>query len=474
MIPVELCERDQWVLWRYETVRDRETKVPYTVRGRRASSTSPQTWASYDDVIAARNGHDGIGYVLAPTDPYVGFDLDLCVNEDGDIHEAACDLVETMDSYCELSPSGSGLRIIARAELHSDRRETADVPWADFCPQNGRKAELAVFSGGRYLTFTGNTLSDFETIRDRQSQVDDVVAEYLPAQPRHTRSEEPQRKRDESLSGDDMRIAVAGVYDGLSDEEIADEIRRHRGYDRKSHRRDYIPRTIARAREYVEISGDKAYSLSRPPFSPLISTVSGPFPRPLGDDAYCGLAGDVVRAIEPYSEADPAAVLCSLLVAFGNAVGRGPHFLAGDVEHATNLFVCVVGETSSGRKGTSMETARRLVGEADASWRSCVVGGLVSGEGVIHRVRNRRTTLDETKPGKLVEKVLDPGVDDKRLLALVSEFAQLLAVFARKDNTLSAVLRDLWDRGDAQTTAKNSPERTTLRLNRSSQQCLST
>lgn len=68
--------------------------------------------------------------------------------------------------------------------------------------------------------------------------------------------------------------------------------------------------------------------------------------------------------------------------------------------------------------------------------------------------------MDQSEKGKLVEKVLDPGVDDKRLLALVPEFAQMLGVIARKDNTLSPVLRDLWDRGDAQTTAKNSPERT--------------
>ena len=114
-IPVELRERDQWVLWRYETVNGRATKVPYTVRGRKASTINPRTWAPYDAALAARNDYDGIGYVLSSTDPYVGFDLDLCVSEDGEIHDAACDVVETIDSYCEFSPSGRGLRIIDAA-----------------------------------------------------------------------------------------------------------------------------------------------------------------------------------------------------------------------------------------------------------------------------------------------------------------------------------------------------------------------
>ena len=43
--------------------------------------------------------------------------------------------------------------------------------------------------------------------------------------------------------------------------------------------------------------------------------------------AYYGLAGDVVRAIAPHSEADPLALLLQYLTAFGNAVGNAPYFL---------------------------------------------------------------------------------------------------------------------------------------------------
>ena len=205
-------------------------------------------------------------------------------------------------------------------------------------------------------------------------------------------------------------------------------------------------------------------------FPPLCSTSPRNWPRELNEAAYCGLAGEIVRAIEPHTEADPAAVLISLLAMFGNAIGRGPYFLAGDAEHATNVFVCIVGDTSSGRKGTSAEGPRRLLAEADPDWQRCVSSGLVSGEGVIHHVRDPRTARQKAKSTQakrradddgFVEELVDGGADDKRLMLLIPEFAQVLGVIARKDNTLSAVLRDFWDRGTAQTLSKNSPERAT-------------
>ncbi len=220
----------------------------------------------------------------------------------------------------------------------------------------------------------------------------------------------------------------------------------------------------------VELVTDVVEPIGSGAFPPLSSTSPRIWPRELGEAAYCALAGEIVRAIEPHTEADPAAVLISLLAMFGNAIGRGPCFLAGDAEHATNVFVCIVGDTSSGRKGTSAEGPRRLLAEADPDWRRCVSSGLVSGEGVIHHVRDPRTARQKAKSAQdklradddgFVEELVDGGADDRRLMLLIPEFAQVLGVIARKDNTLSAVLRDFWDRGTAQTLSKNSPERAT-------------
>src|SRR5262245_19415180 len=76
---------------------------------------------------------------------------------------------------------------------------------------------------------------------------------------------------------------------------------------------------------------------------------SGRFPPPpasLRDEAYHGPAGDFVTTINPHSEADPAATLIQLLLAFGNACGRGPGFMVESDRHATNEFVAIVGKTA--------------------------------------------------------------------------------------------------------------------------------
>src|SRR5262249_48375836 len=57
-----------------------------------------------------------------------------------------------------------------------------------------------------------------------------------------------------------------------------------------------------------------------------------PWPR-LDEAALRGLAGDVVRLLDPHTEADAAAMLVTFLVLFGNAVGPGPHARVGAVQH---------------------------------------------------------------------------------------------------------------------------------------------
>src|SRR5712671_70478 len=69
------------------------------------------------------------------------------------------------------------------------------------------------------------------------------------------------------------------------------------------------------------------------------------WPDPLPSEAYHGLAGEIVRAIEPHTEADPAALLLQLLAGFGSIVGRKPHFRAEADRHYLNLFVVLVGTT---------------------------------------------------------------------------------------------------------------------------------
>jgi hypothetical protein len=77
------------------------------------------------------------------------------------------------------------------------------------------------------------------------------------------------------------------------------------------------------------------------------------WPDPPDPQAYYGLAGDIVRTIEPHTESSSVALLIQTLVCFGNLIGRTAHFVAEGSQHFLNLFVVLVGVTSVGRKGSS-------------------------------------------------------------------------------------------------------------------------
>lgn len=160
----------------------------------------------------------------------------------------------------------------------------------------------------------------------------------------------------------------------------------------------------------------------------------------LDDAARRGLAGEVVAAIEPHTEADPAALLISCLVGFGNSVGDGPHALADGSRHPARLNAVIVGKSSRSRKGTSWRNTRNILEGADFAWmHKRVVSGLSSGEGLITAVSDG--IID--KNGKVLG-----AVTDKRLLVVEEEFARALAVKGREHSTLSAVIRQAFDDGN--------------------------
>jgi hypothetical protein len=215
------------------------------------------------------------------------------------------------------------------------------------------------------------------------------------------------------------------------------------------------PRVVDKVREWLDVQSSAPAGVAH------VTRVEAPWPQPLAEEAFYGLAGDIVRAIEPYSEADLAALLGHVLVEVGALVGPRVHAIAGDALHPARLNAVCVGETSKGRKGSAARPVERLLGMVDAELApGHVVEGLSSGEGLIWQVRDpierpERTGRGAERRTELVE--VDPGVEDKRLLVIESEFASALRVIQREGNTLSAVVRRAWDSGDLRTLTKNSP-----------------
>ena len=191
-------------------------------------------------------------------------------------------------------------------------------------------------------------------------------------------------------------------------------------------------------------------------------------PEPiLSDDAFYGVAGEIVGAIEPHTEADPAALLVTFLAMAGNAIGRDPHAVAEAARHGANLFAIIVGDTAKGRKGSSYQQIRELFSRADPIWATnCISGGLSSGEGLIWQIRDAIEKLvplrdNGKQTGEYETVVTDEGVTDKRLMVIEGEFASVLKNATRETNNLSATIRQAWDYGDLRTLTKNSPAKAT-------------
>jgi hypothetical protein len=152
------------------------------------------------------------------------------------------------------------------------------------------------------------------------------------------------------------------------------------------------------------------------------------WPAPPGDAAYHGIAGEVARILEPSTEADPVALLVTMLTLGGAIAGRHRTLWHGS-EHAPNLYTVLVGDTAVARKGTAYVTVSAVLSTADDGWQRLLVPGLGSGEALVTRLR------PDEKTGRV----------EHRAIVLETEMGRMLRVMGRDGSTLSAMLRNGWD-----------------------------
>ena len=181
-IPAELKSLDQWVCWRYSWDEDAEkwTKYPLNPHtGNMASSTDKKTWTSftftyqrYLDSQSESWRFDGIGFVLTDKNGIVGFDPDRCRNpETGEIQPIALSLVAGLQTYWEVSPSGTGLRGFAFGRKPGSR-----------C----RSGDFEMYQSSRYLCITGHHLEGTPTsIEAVQDSIDTVYSQIFPPKDAH-------------------------------------------------------------------------------------------------------------------------------------------------------------------------------------------------------------------------------------------------------------------------------------------------
>ena len=170
----QLAKLKQWVN------HDRN-KVPRLADGTGfARVDDSSTWSTYQHVVDGRKhaGHTGIGFVFTDDDEYVGIDLDDCFEADGKtLKPWARSIVNDLDTYTEISPSGMGLHSILRGKVEGPTRNKVSMPGG----------LLEVYWERRYFTITGNVFEGRGRIETRQDALDALVSEFLA----HAAAEEP-------------------------------------------------------------------------------------------------------------------------------------------------------------------------------------------------------------------------------------------------------------------------------------------
>jgi hypothetical protein len=148
----------QWVVWRYEVVHGENTKVPYQANGARAATNRPDDWMSYEQAAQLVQAYPqlGLGFVLTEQDDFACIDLDAKKPNSEYKQQAQQQILDTFNSYAEMSPSGKGLHIWVKGKI-PDGARFDDI-------------EVEIYSSNRYITITERPYRN-QPIENRQHEL---------------------------------------------------------------------------------------------------------------------------------------------------------------------------------------------------------------------------------------------------------------------------------------------------------------
>lgn len=179
----------------------------------------------------------------------------------------------------------------------------------------------------------------------------------------------------------------------------------------------------------------------------------GVAPKPLGSAAKIGLVGRLLALTEDRTEATEAAIVSQFL-AFAGTLMPGRRFVERGGKHFSPLYVVVVGRSSKGRKGTAKNIVTDLFHSVSPGLIRLTASNVVSGEGLLHKIRDPRMEQiigDDGEP--VFDRFRQPAlrvVDgeeyrDPRLLLSLPETVSLFNSMGRDKSTLSPILREAFD-----------------------------
>ncbi|WP_049948022.1 phage NrS-1 polymerase family protein [Candidatus Halobonum tyrrellensis] len=214
-VPSAFVAVEQWICWREEERDGKPTKIPVTPgTGGFASSTDPETWSDFETALeySRSDEADGLGFVFSEVDPFVGIDLDDCRDpETKSIDNDARDIVNRLDSYTEISPSGTGFHVLIEGEL----------------PDGGnRHGSVEMYDSARFFTMTGDRVDvKPQTVNERQEALEVVHREYIQ-EPSMGSGEDASEETTHSVDTEAAGLPEESVTEvELSDEELLEKAR---------------------------------------------------------------------------------------------------------------------------------------------------------------------------------------------------------------------------------------------------------
>ncbi|HCS51755.1 phage/plasmid primase, P4 family [Rubinisphaera sp.] len=203
-IPDTLKAFDQWTVWRTVENQDKPgtfTKLPIDPKtGRNAKSSDPSTWSDFSTAVEYyQSGKaDGLMFATTADDGLVLIDLDGCRNpSNGRLSGMAGTCVNYFASYCEISPSGTGLHLIIEGQKPDKRCKNTEL-------------DVEVYDKGRFLCITGvHPFGEQKNVEYRQQQLRHSWDRWFP--------EPEQQKR---------QVEVKPLPAGIDEQRVIDKIRR--------------------------------------------------------------------------------------------------------------------------------------------------------------------------------------------------------------------------------------------------------
>jgi hypothetical protein len=182
-IPPELRALPQWVAWRYGERNGKPDKIPINPKsGEWAKCNNSATWGTFEQALAAveRFECSGIAFTFSPDDEFFGVDLDACRDlATGQLVPWASEIIGAINSYAEVSPSGYGVKLIARGKMPEGAKHVKKLK--DVPTYGDKSPEIAIYDWGRFWTFTGERLPGAQLCCEpRQQELEALLVKLWP------------------------------------------------------------------------------------------------------------------------------------------------------------------------------------------------------------------------------------------------------------------------------------------------------